>query len=69
MSAATDPLPVPELVIQVRSPTDRWLRMLATVSEDLEAGVKVVSVLDDETHAAYLFHAEVGPRVCPLRRC
>src|SRR5262249_27419657 len=38
----------PELVIEVRSPGDRWPRMLAKVAEYLEAGVLVVIVLGDQ---------------------
>src|SRR5438552_2349446 len=37
---------VPELVFEVRSPTDRWRKVLAKVLEYLEAGVSVVCVLD-----------------------
>jgi Uma2 family endonuclease len=37
---------VPELVFEVRSPTDRWGKMYAKVSEYLAAGVSVVCVLD-----------------------
>ena len=45
----------PELVIEVRSPSDRWPGVLAKVAEYLEAGVRVVCVLDDETRTAQVF--------------
>jgi Uma2 family endonuclease len=40
---------VPELVIEVSSPTDRWGSILSKVGEYLEAGVSVVCVLDQMT--------------------
>ena len=56
----------PELVIEVRSPTDRWPNILAKVAEYLEVGVVVVCVLDPDPQAAYLFypdqpHRTLGP--------
>jgi len=43
-------LPVaPELVFEIRSPTDRWGAILTKVGEYLEAGVSVVCVLDQMT--------------------
>jgi len=38
---------VPELVFEVRSPTDRWRAILTKVGEYLTAGVGVVCVLDE----------------------
>jgi Uma2 family endonuclease len=46
---------VPELVVEVRSPGDRWPKVLAKVAEYLEAGVPVVIVLDDESRTAILY--------------
>lgn len=51
----------PELVIEVRSPSDRWPQILAKVAEYLEAGVLVVVVLDDERREADVYGVE-GPR-------
>ena len=45
----------PELVVEVRSPGDRWPSILAKVAEYLEAGVSVVVVLDYDRRAAHLF--------------
>ena len=59
---------VPELVVEVVSPSDRWPKVLAKVAEYLEAGVTVVVVvvLDDPPPTARLFRAdgttrELGP--------
>ena len=37
---------VPELIFEVRSPSDRWSEVLAKVTEYLNAGVTAVCVLD-----------------------
>jgi Uma2 family endonuclease len=49
------PLPTPDLVIEVRSPSDRISQLSAKASEYLETGVAVVIVIDPETEslAAY----------------
>jgi Uma2 family endonuclease len=49
---------VPELVFEVRSPGDRWGRILAKVAEYLEAGVKVVCVLDQMTQRCHVYRNE-----------
>jgi Uma2 family endonuclease len=54
---------VPELVFEVRSPTDRRGQVLAKVAEYLEAGVKLVCVLDEQTMRATLYHADRDQRV------
>ena len=46
------------MVVEVRSPGDRWPQVLAKVAEYLEAGVLVVLVLDDKRHSAHVFEAE-----------
>jgi Uma2 family endonuclease len=51
---------VPELIFEVRSPTDRWGRILTKVGEYLEAGVSLVCVLDEQTQSARLFTPD-GP--------
>ena len=53
---------VPELVVEVRLPGDRWPKLLAKVIEYLEAGVVVVCVLDPEARTAQLFDPEGPPR-------
>ncbi len=49
---------VPELVIEVLSPSDRWPKVLQKVGEYLDAGVRVVVVLDEESRTAKVFGAE-----------
>ena len=49
---------VPELVVEVRSPSDRWPKIIAKVAEYLNAGVTVVVVLDDESRTAILYFAD-----------
>jgi Uma2 family endonuclease len=53
---------VPELVFEVRSPTDRWTKVLAKVLEYLEAGVSVVCVLDQVSESVQIHRDEELPR-------
>jgi Uma2 family endonuclease len=53
---------VPELVVEVRSATDRWREILDKVSEYLNAGVLVVVVLDPGFQLAQVFSADDPPR-------
>lgn len=53
---------VPELVVEVLSPSDRWSAVLAKIGDYLSAGVSTVLVLDDETRSAQLFRADAPPR-------
>ncbi|MFM9966353.1 MAG: Uma2 family endonuclease [Planctomycetaceae bacterium] len=53
---------VPELIVEVRSPDDRWSRILKKVSEYLEAGVTAVCVLDPKTETARLYSADETER-------
>jgi Uma2 family endonuclease len=49
-------LPVaPELAFEVRSPGDRWGRIWTKIGEYLEAGVKVVCVLDQMTERCHVY--------------
>jgi Uma2 family endonuclease len=43
---------VPELVVEVRSPTDRWGDVFGKIGDFLNAGVRVVIVLDPATRSA-----------------
>jgi Uma2 family endonuclease len=52
---------VPELIFEVRSPTDRWSGVLAKVSEYLDAGVLVVGVLDQRSETLQLYRMEELP--------
>ena len=53
----------PELIIEVRSPSDRWRDIHAKVDEYLKAGVLVVCVLDPEPRTAHLYRAGATPQV------
>jgi Uma2 family endonuclease len=53
---------VPDLVFEVRSPGDRWTQINAKASEYVEAGVKAVCVLDQQTETALVFTADDPPR-------
>lgn len=48
----------PELVIEVRSPTDRWTDMLAKMLEYIAAGVDVVVILDPKTKSASVYRGD-----------
>jgi Uma2 family endonuclease len=49
---------VPELVFEVRSPSDRWISILAKVVEYLDAGVSVVCVLDPGPQTIHVYRAD-----------
>jgi Uma2 family endonuclease len=53
----------PELVVEVRSPDDRWAEIWEKVAEFLNAGVQIVCVLDDDTRTARLYSADQPERV------
>ena len=52
----------PDLVVEVRSPSDRWREVLAKVLEYLSVGVPIVVVLDPDTRSAHLFEGDQPPR-------
>lgn len=53
----------PELVFEVRSPSDRWSKLHGKISEYLEVGVQTVGVVDDDTQCIHLFHADQPTQV------
>jgi Uma2 family endonuclease len=53
---------VPEVIFEIRSPTDRWSEIITKVGEYLRAGVTVVCVLDQQTESAYLYYQEDHPQ-------
>jgi len=53
---------VPELVVEVRSPSDRWQKILKKVSEYLSAGVSVVVVIDPSSNSANVYRDEGSPQ-------
>jgi Uma2 family endonuclease len=56
------PNALPELVFEVRSPNDRWPKVLAKVAEYLGAGVTVVCVLDPDSETLHVYHSDELPR-------
>lgn len=60
---STYPDVVPELVIEVRSPSQRWSDVHLKVGEYLRAGVLVVVVLDPEPRTACVCHADRPPQI------
>ncbi len=53
---------VPELVFEVRSPTERWSRLITKAGEYLEAGVLVVCLLDQVSKTVQVYRADELPR-------
>jgi Uma2 family endonuclease len=51
----------PEVVFEVRSPSDRWPKILERVSEFLNAGVLAVYVVDAKKELVTVFDAENDP--------
>jgi Uma2 family endonuclease len=52
----------PDLVFEVRSPTDRWSEIHVKVGEYLAAGVKVVCVADQQTETVQVFRDDEPSR-------
>ena len=50
---------VPELVVEVRSPSDRWTDVLGKAIEYLDAGVTAVVILDPPTRSAAVYRSDV----------
>lgn len=56
---------IPELVVEVRSPSDSWTALFAKVVEYLQAGVGIVLVLDAETSTASIYRQEALQQILP----
>jgi Uma2 family endonuclease len=54
---------VPDLVVEVRSPDDRWPKVIEKVADYLNAGVPVVLVLDPEPQTLYFYAADAPVRI------
>ncbi len=48
----------PDLIVEVRSPSDRWVGIQRKVLEYLDAGVTVVCVLDPTTETARIYRSD-----------
>lgn len=53
----------PDLVFEVRSPSDRWGDIHVKVGEYLHVGVQAVCVLDDDTRCAHVYYADREPQI------
>jgi len=53
----------PDLVFEVLSPTDRWSEVQVKVGEYLDAGVRAVCVVDDDTRSVHIFRLEQPTQV------
>jgi Uma2 family endonuclease len=51
----------PEVVIEVRSDSDRWSKLMKKASEYLDAGVAVVCLLDADHDSIYVMRADQPP--------
>jgi Uma2 family endonuclease len=54
---------IPELVFEVRSPTDRWREIRTKTTEYLDAGVITVCVLDSTTQTVHVYNNDLPDRV------
>jgi Uma2 family endonuclease len=53
----------PDLVFEVLSPSDRWSDVQVKVAEYLDAGVRAVCVVDDDTRSIHVFRPDQPMRV------
>lgn len=53
----------PDLTVEVRSPSDRWKLVIEKVGEYLEAGVRVVIVLDPQAATAHIYRKGELPQI------
>ncbi len=51
----------PEVVVEVRSPDDRWSRLFAKAYEYLNAGVAVVCILDPDDDSIHVLRPDQPP--------
>jgi Uma2 family endonuclease len=54
---------LPELVVEVLSPTDRWTRVLRRVDQYQARGVPLVWVVDDEERSVTVFRPKEHPQL------
>jgi Uma2 family endonuclease len=53
----------PDLVFEVRSPSDRWSEIHGKVGEYLRVNVRAVCVVDDDTRSIHIFYADREPQI------
>ncbi len=54
---------VPELIFEIRSPSDRWSKVLEKVTEYLKAGITVVCVIDPKSLSVHIHRDDEMPRM------
>lgn len=62
-TAPEDLLVPPDLVVEVRSPTDLWTDMMGKAIEYLKAGVRVVVILDPPTASASVYRSDARQEI------
>ena len=55
--------PSPELIFEVKSPSDRWVKVIAKAQEYLEAGVLVVVVADPAERRIHIYTPDAATLV------
>lgn len=53
----------PDVVFEVRSPSNRWSELHVKVAEYLNVNVQAVCILDDVTKSVHVFYADREPQV------
>jgi Uma2 family endonuclease len=56
----------PELIVEVRSPSDRWIQLVEKANEYLDAGIQVVLLIDPESQQVHLYQQGIEPVVLGL---
>lgn len=54
---------IPELVIEVRSPSDRWTHVIQKATEYLQAGVAIAIVIDPSTESVTVYRPDARQQI------
>ena len=52
----------PDLVVEVKSPSERWMDLFVKIGEYLRAGVRVVVIVDPERPSVSVYRADDPPQ-------
>ncbi len=55
--------PAPELIVEVREPREAWSRLDQKIAEYLDAGVRVVAVIDPEPQTIHVYNGDTPGEV------
>lgn len=55
----------PDLVVEVRSPSDRWSILQKKMIENLDAGVRVALLVDPSARSCTVYRSESSPQTIP----